>query len=1074
MKIARLHVLPFTAALFFTITQPSCTREAKKGRSLEAALKHFDNGAFAAAEIEYKNALAVDPGNPEAIKRIGIIRTLQGASYEAAGILTQAKKKLPKDDEVGINLAKALLNLGFLPDSRKELLEVLDRSPGNGEALLFLAESSITPEWLEECDQRIKAAGGKSVASQLASALLVLRRGSLEQGSVMVDEVIKSTPSSARAHALKASILTSKKLPDEALAEMKVAAGSAGPRSNESIAYACAFMTRGRRDESVAYLDKLTTATPDFLPAWALLGQIAYTEKKDEAATNYFSKVLSKNPVDVTTALMQAEILIRNKEPDKAVTLLEKVATALPARPQLDLAVAKCLIAADKLPKAAAALDRALAVSPDLTEAGRMRAMIQLRDGKTSEAVAALEAIRKREPEDAPTRDLLISAYRSTGRNDDAVALLREKSSADKDDSQSRIQLGQLLSSQGKLDEARSIFDNSVETFSGSLEAVSNLADIDLKAGKGDAALKRLENYIVAHPDSSEAYTFKAGIALDLKKPDLAEQSLMKALELKSDNAQAYALLLQLKSGPGQEVEALAVLDRYLKAFPGNPQARLQRGYLLQQLGRNEEARSAFSELIAAAPEFASAYNNLATLEADQFHELESAATHARKARSLDPAHPAIADTLGWIEWQLGNYPAALALFTEAAGKMANSPEVLYHLGMAQYSMGQSAEATAAFTKALESGSEFPEKIDTQKHLTLLREAGKANLADLDTLKKRVADNPKDIMSYLQLADILARSDRPQEALDAYQKALDLNPAVPAAFVGQARLYAGPLNSPEKALQAATKARELAPREPSALAALGSAKLLTGAHEEAYGLLKDASARLDNNPAVLFDYARAAYSLGRIAEARTAMTRVAASDSSTSGAAKRFLILTDPGAASSAGIATVVEESLTKDPGYVPALMLRGSLDAAAGKNPEATYLKVLTLQPRFDPARVRLAALYMEDPAKLDQALKLAREARSNMPDDQELTRIVAVINYRKGDFKYAAQLLAELSTNRPLVPDELLILGLSLANSNQPDKARQTLDQALKSGLPAPDAAQAKAALSKLANPDEPKERN
>ena len=1071
MKIARLHVLPFAAALFFTITQPSCTREAKKERSLEAALKHFDQGAFSAAEIEYKNALKADPGNPEAIKRIGIIRSYQGSSYEAAGILTQAKAKLPKDNEVAINLAKSLLNLGFLADSRKELLEVLDRSPDNGEALLFLAESSIQKEWMEECEQRINAAGKKSAASKLASALLLLRRGSIDEGTAMVDDVLKSTPTSARAHALKASILTSQKMPAEALAEMKAAADSAGLRSNESIAYARALMAANRRDDSVAYLDKLTTATPDFLPAWALLGQIAYSEKKDKIATNHFSKVLSKNPIDVTTALMQAEIQIRNKEPDKAVELLEKITNTLPNRPQIDLALAKCLIAADKLAKAGVALDRVLAVSPDLTEAGRLRAMIQMHDGQIAEAVIALEAIRRRDANDDETRDLLIRAYRSTDRNDDAIALLREKSDADKDDSQSRVELGQLLSSQGKLDEARSIFENSVETFSGSLEAVSNLADLDLKSGKGDAALKRLEDYIATHPESSDAYLFKAVTALNLKKPDLAEQSLMKAIELKSDNARAYALLLQLKGTPGQEKDALAVLDRYLKVFPKDLEARLQKGYLLQVLGQIEEARTAFLDLTVEAPEFASAYNNLASLEAESFHNLESAATHARKARLIDSAHPAIADTLGWIEWQLGNYPAALVLLTEAAAKMSTNSGVLYHLGMAHYSMGQAEEATAAFTKALEPATDFPEKADTQKHLALLRDAGKSSPADLENLQKRVADNPKDIMSWLQLADLHTRSDRPQEALDTYQKALGVNPAIPSALVGQARLYGGPLKSPEKALAVATKARELAPRDPSVLAALGFAKLLTGAHEEAYGLLKDASVSLENNTTVVSDYARAAYSLGRISEARTAMARIAASDTAISNDAKQFLALTDAEAAKKAGIAAEVEKSLTRDPDYVPALMLRGSLEAAAAKSPEATYLKILTLQPRFEPARVRLAAFYMEDPAKLDQALSLAREARTNMPEDQEITRIVAVTNYRKGDFKYAAQLLAELATKRPLTPDELLVLGLSLANSNQPEKARQALDEALQSGLSDKEVAQAKAALSKLDKPEEHK---
>jgi len=55
----------------------------------------------------------------------------------------------------------------------------------------------------------------------------------------------------------------------------------------------------------------------------------------------------------------------------------------------------------------------------------------------------------------------------------------------------------------------------------------------------------------------------------------------------------------------------------------------------------------------------------------------------------------------------------------------------------------------------------------------------------------------------LQLAELLARGGKPEEALDAYQKALAANPAIPAALVGQSRLYAGPLNSPEKALKTA-------------------------------------------------------------------------------------------------------------------------------------------------------------------------------------------------------------------------------------------------------------------------------
>ncbi len=1059
MKLPPLSVMFFTPVLVMAVTLSGCTREAKKNRALESAVKYFDKADYPASEIELKNALDADPGNPKAIKYLGIIRRKQGASYEAAMILFQAKKKLPKDDELGIHLAKSLLQIGYIPDCRKELFEVLDRSPSNGEALMLLAESSLTPEWIDQCDQRINAAGEKSSSSQLAAALLELRRGSIESGGAMVDEVLKSDPGSAGAHALKASILSSKRLPDEALAELKLAAESAGPRSHESIGYARMLMARNRQDEAVAYLEKIHSEHPDFLPALATLGQIAYSKKENETAARYFSQVLAKNPVDMTTAMLQAELLIRGKEPQKAVDILEKVAAALPARPQLDLALAKCHIAAGKTIKAGEILDRVLTVSPGFPEAGRMRAGIYLQDGKAADAIGLLEAIHGRDRQDVASRDLLIRAYRAADRHDDAIALLREKADKDKDPG-SRIELGRLLSSQGKFGEARSIFEDTLETFVDNLASISNLASIDLQEGKGDVALKRIDDYITAHPDSSEAHTLKAGIALDLKKTELAEQSLHKAIELKSDNAPAFGLLLRMKSGSGKEAEALALLERYLKAFPKDPQALMNYGNLLRTQGRSEEARTAFLTLIAAAPDFAPAYNNLAALESETLQNLESAAGHARKARSLSPEEPAIADTLGWIEWRLGNYPAALSLLMEAAEKIPDSPEVSHHLGMARYSMGQAAEAASAFSKALATGADFPGKTDAEAHLAMLREGS----ASEEVLKKRIAANPKDVMSRLQLADFLALDARPQEALEVYQKAFAVNPAIPAALVGQARLHAGPLNSPAKALELATKARELAPRDPKVLAALGSAKMLAGEHEEAYGLLKDAVAGLDNDVFVISEHARAAYNLGRIPEARAAMTLVAATGTPEAEAAKRFILLTDAGSLEKDGIASEVEISLARDPGKIPALMFRGLLESSAGKSPEATYLEILKIHPRFGPVRVRLAALYLENPEKLDEALNLAREARSSMPDDPELTRILALGNYRRGDFKYAAQLLGELSIKRPLLPGELLALGLSLANSEQPEKARQPLDEALKTGLAEAEAAQARAALAKL----------
>src|SRR6478752_7057599 len=117
MKIPPPFVLPMAAAMLLTVTLPSCSREAKKERALGAGMEFFQKGDYAAAEIEFKNTLKADPGNIEAVKHLGIMSLNQGANYEAANILMQAKTKLPKDDEVGVALAKSLLGLTFLAES---------------------------------------------------------------------------------------------------------------------------------------------------------------------------------------------------------------------------------------------------------------------------------------------------------------------------------------------------------------------------------------------------------------------------------------------------------------------------------------------------------------------------------------------------------------------------------------------------------------------------------------------------------------------------------------------------------------------------------------------------------------------------------------------------------------------------------------------------------------------------------------------------------------------------------------------------------------------------------------------
>jgi tetratricopeptide (TPR) repeat protein len=89
---------------------------------------------------------------------------------------------------------------------------------------------------------------------------------------------------------------------------------------------------------------------------------------------------------------------------------------------------------------------------------------------------------------------------------------------------------------------------------------------------------------------------------------------------------------------------------------------------------------------------------------AEEGNDLARAFALAQAAREAAPNDASVADTLGWIFYKQKSYPAALALFEEAAEKLPGSAEVRYHLGLAQAAVGRKKEARASLQRALASG----------------------------------------------------------------------------------------------------------------------------------------------------------------------------------------------------------------------------------------------------------------------------------------------------------------------------------------------------------------------------------
>jgi tetratricopeptide (TPR) repeat protein len=338
-------------------------------------------------------------------------------------------------------------------------------------------------------------------------------------------------------------------------------------------------------------------------------------------------------------------------------------------------------------------------------------------------------------------------------------------------------------------------------------------------------------------------------------------------------------------------------------------------------------------------------------------------------------------------------------------------------------------------------------------------------VSDLEALVKQ---QPGDLVAVTRLGEAYEKESQFAKAAAAFEQALKINPRLASPALKLAQLYGGPLQNREKALEFAKKARELAPADAKVAGIIGALAYQSGNFTWSFSLLQEASRQLPDDAEVQQHYAWAAYSLGKLKEARGSMKR--ALEISPGGPvaddANAFLALVTDDETPKGSLSDAAWKRLQADPSYVPALMVQASGLSGSGdsKPAEAIYLRVLERYPDFAPAQKALARIYADDPTRTGQAYDLAMKARKILSDDPELAGTLGQLGYMRKEYARAIQLFQESERKRPLDANGSFYLGMSYVQAKQKAKAQETLERALAAGLKEPSAAEAKQTLAEL----------
>jgi len=162
--------------------------------------------------------------------------------------------------------------------------------------------------------------------------------------------------------------------------------------------------------------------------------------------------------------------------------------------------------------------------------------------------------------------------------------------------------------------------------------------------------------------------------------------------------------------------QAYEVLARAATRLPEDTDLIYEQSMMSEKLGRLDEMETLLRRVIALKPDHHHAYNALGYSLADRNIRLEEARGLIVKALSLVPSEPFIMDSMGWVEFRLGNKDEAQRLLRQAFEARPDA-EIAAHLGEVLWANDQQDEARRIWTEGLKRDPKNEALLDTLKRL---------------------------------------------------------------------------------------------------------------------------------------------------------------------------------------------------------------------------------------------------------------------------------------------------------------------------------------------------------------------
>jgi tetratricopeptide (TPR) repeat protein len=412
-----------------------------------------------------------------------------------------------------------------------------------------------------------------------------------------------------------------------------------------------------------------------------------------------------------TPALVQkAQWLLAEDKLDEALARAQAAVASDSESATAHFALARVQDRRRDVADAVASYREVLRLNPRAVAAQVELSRLTLAGGDRDAALRHAEEARRIEPANVAARVALARTLLSRGDLSRAQVEIAELQRALPDAAVVHALNGNLQTRRGEFAAARQSFERAQQLAPGSIDAIAGLVGLDLQAKQVAAAVARIDGEIARQGErpSPELLMLASHVYNVAGQPQRTEAALRRAVTIEPRFSAGYGMLAQLYMQQQRLDDARAEFEGMVSRDPAAAGPRTMVGVILEAQGKRDEARRWYEETMAAVREAPVAANNLAYIYAEENINLDMALQLATAAKQGLPENPDVDDTLGWIYYKKDMASLAIRSFEDSLKRRPDTPEVLYHLGLAYAKAGDEAKAREALERALKLNPQFP------------------------------------------------------------------------------------------------------------------------------------------------------------------------------------------------------------------------------------------------------------------------------------------------------------------------------------------------------------------------------